>query len=153
LFKATAGLDIVHVPYSGAAPATVALLAGQVKLMFNNMISAMPHVADGRLRALAVTGLRRSPVLPEVPTLAESLPNFDATTWYAALAPAGTPPEIVESLNRALTAAVVVPETRDRLLSQGVEPTPLTPAELGSFLVAEMAKWGQVAHAASVRTD
>jgi tripartite-type tricarboxylate transporter receptor subunit TctC len=117
------------------------------------MVSAVPHIATGRLRALAVSGPTRTPALPEVPAVAESLPGFDATTWYGILAPAGTPPGVVSELNARILAALEGPEQRERLLALGLEPTPSSPDAFGRFIAAEMDKWGRAARAADVRID
>ncbi|MBX6373842.1 MAG: tripartite tricarboxylate transporter substrate binding protein [Acetobacteraceae bacterium] len=153
MLKAAAGIDIVHVPYAGAAPATTDLLAGQVPIMFNNMVSAMPHIQAGRLRALAVSGPRRAAALPDVPAVAETIPGFDASTWYGILAPAGTPATVVAELSARFRAAFDGPEAVARLAAMGLDPTPLAPDAFGRFIEAEMAKWGRAARAANVQVD
>ncbi len=153
MLKQATGTDMVHVPFAGAAPATTALLGGQVQAMFNNMLSAVPHLREGRLRALAVSGLSRSPVLPDVPAVAETIPGFDATTWYGALAPAGTPAPVVERLRAVLAGAVRGSAVKEQLLAQGVEAAPSTPAEFTRFIEAELRKWRDAARAAGVRVD
>ncbi|HEY4252358.1 MAG TPA: tripartite tricarboxylate transporter substrate binding protein [Roseomonas sp.] len=153
LFKAQAGIDMVHVPYAGAAPATTSLVGGQVPMMLNNMISAMPHIQSGRLRALAVTSLRRAPTLPDVPTFAETLPGFEAITWYGMLGPAGMPPALTALLNRRANAVMTNATVRERLTMLGVEATPSTPEEFGRFIASEMEKWARVAQASGARVD
>ena len=153
MLKAATGVDLVRVPYAGAAPATTDLLAGQVPVMFNNMVSAVPHIAAGRLRALAVSGPARSTALPAVPAVAETLPGFDASTWYGVLAPAGTPPAVAAELNARFVAALDGPEQRERLLALGLEPTTSSADGFGRFIAAEMAKWGRAARAADVRVE
>jgi tripartite-type tricarboxylate transporter receptor subunit TctC len=153
MLKAATGVDLVHVPYAGAAPATTDLLAGQVPIMFNNMVSAMPHIPTRRLRALAVSGPARTPALPDVPAVAETLPGFDASTWYGILAPAGTPPAVVAALNERFLAALEDAQARERLAALGLDPTPLAPDAFGRFIEAEMAKWGRAARAANVQVD
>jgi len=154
LFKTMAGVELVHVPYKGAAPAVADLLAGQVQLMFDNLASALPNVKAGRLRALAVTTLRRSPQVPELPTIAESgLPGFDVSTWFGVFAPAGTPRPVVAKLNRELTAILGLPEVRDRLATLGAEPAPNTPEEFAAFVRAELAKYGKVVKASGAKVD
>jgi len=154
MLKAAAGVDLVHVPYAGAAPATTDLLAGQVPVMFNNMVSAVPHIPAGRLRALAVSGQRRAAALSEVPTVAESgFPGFDATTWYGVLAPARTPPSIVAELNARFVTALDGAQQRERLAALGLDPTPMAPDAFGRFIESEMAEWGRAARAADVQVD
>jgi tripartite-type tricarboxylate transporter receptor subunit TctC len=153
MLKAATGVDLVHVPYAGAAPATTDLLAGQVPIMFNNMVSAVPHIPTGRLRALAVSGPARTPALPEVPAVAETLPGFDASTWYGILAPAGTPPAIVAALNERFLAALDGAPAPERLAALGLDPTPMAPDGFGCFIESEMAKWGLAARAANVQVD
>jgi tripartite-type tricarboxylate transporter receptor subunit TctC len=153
MLKAAAGIDLVHVPYAGAAPATTDLLAGQVPIMFNNMVSAMPHIPTGRLRALAVSSPARVSALPEVPAVAETLPGFDASTWYGVLAPAGTPPALVAALNQRFLAALDGTRERERLAALGLDPTPMEPDAFSRFIESEMAKWGRAARAANVQVD
>ncbi len=121
--------------------------------MFNNMVSAMPHIPTGRLRALAVSGPRRAPALPDVPAVAETFPGFDASTWYGILAPAGTPAPVVAELSARFRAALDGPEQRARIAALGLDPTPLAPEAFGRFIEAEMAKWGRAARAANVQVD
>jgi len=146
LFLSMAGLKMVHVPYKGAAPATVDLIAGHTSLMFNNMLSAVPNVQSGRLRALAVTGARRTPALPDLPTVAEAgVAGYEATTWYAMFAPANTPREPLERLNRETASALKTADLRARLASQGVDPVGSTAEHLAAYLQSEIRKWQQVA--------
>ena len=145
LFKTTATIDVVHVPYKGAGPANVDLISGQVQSMFNNFLAAMPQIKSGRLRVLAVTSARRSQVMPELPTLAESgLPGFDVTGWYALLAPAGTPQTIVAKVQADVAAALRVPAVHSRLSSEGAEPVGSTPEQFAKYLGAEVQKWRKV---------
>ena len=153
MLKTATGIDLVHVPYAGAAPATTDLLSGQIGAMFNNMVSAAPHIPTGRLRALAVSGPTRAPSLPDVPTVAESIPGFDATTWYGVLAPAGTPAPIVAELNARFIAALDGAAARERLTALGLEATPSTPEQFGRFIEAELVKWERAARAANVQMD
>ena len=147
-----AGLKMVHVPYKGAAPATIDLIAGHVSLMFNNMLSGVPNVQSGRLRALAVTGERRTAALPDLPTVAEAgVPGYEATTWYAMFAPAHTPRDIVDRLNREVGNAVKSADLRSRLASQGVDPVASTPEHLATYLQSEIRKWQQVAKASGAK--
>jgi tripartite-type tricarboxylate transporter receptor subunit TctC len=154
LFKVDAGIDMVHVPYKGAAPATQALLAGDTQLMFDNLANAMAQVKAGKLRALAVTTAERSKLAPELPTMAEAgLPGFDISTWYGLFAPAGTPPDVVDKWNADVTAMLRTPDMRDRLLAQGAEPAPDTPAEFARFVAAEAAKYARTVKASGAKVD
>ena len=154
LFKVDAGIDIVHVPYKGAAPATQALLAGDTQLMFDNLANAMAQVKAGKLRALAVTTAQRSKLAPELPTMAEAgLPGFDISTWYGLFAPAGTPPDVVTKWNADVTAMLRTPDMRDRLLAQGAEPAPDTPAEFARFVTTEAAKYARIVKASGAKVD
>jgi tripartite-type tricarboxylate transporter receptor subunit TctC len=154
LFKTMAGVDLVHAPYRGSAPALNDLMAGEVQVMFDNMPSALPLAKSGKLRALAVTTATRAPALPDVPTLAESgLPGYETSAWFGILAPAATPPAIVETLGRTLGTILRRPEIGARLAELGAQPTPDTPAEFAAFIAAETAKWSQLARAANVTVE
>ncbi len=151
LFKTMAKVDWVHVPYKGAGPANVDLMAGQVQAMFNNFAAAIAHIKSGRLRVLAVTSAQRSPLRPDLPTLAESgFPEFDVTGWYALLAPAGTPPAILTKVQTDVAGALRLPAVRTRLSSEGAEPVGSTPEEFEKFLAAEIRKWAKVIKDANV---
>jgi tripartite-type tricarboxylate transporter receptor subunit TctC len=154
LFKSMAGVKIVHVPYKGSAPAVTDLLGGHVPMMFDNMPSALPHVKAGKLRALGVSTTRRSSTAPDVPTVAESgLPGFDVTVWFAVLAPAATPRDIVDRLHRVLVKALQAGDVRERLASQGAEPVGNTPEQFTAQMKADLAKWAKVVKAANVKLD
>jgi tripartite-type tricarboxylate transporter receptor subunit TctC len=154
LFKSMADVKIVHVPYKGSAPAVTDLLGGHVPMMFDNMPSALPHVKAGKLRALGVSTIKRSTTAPEVPTVAESgLPGFDVTVWFAVLAPAATPREIVDRLHRILVKALQAGDVRERLASQGAEPVGNTPEQFTAQMKADLAKWAKVVKAANIRLD
>jgi tripartite-type tricarboxylate transporter receptor subunit TctC len=144
LFKAMTGVDIVHVPYRGAGPAMADLLPGRVQLMFDNLPSSIEHIRSGRLRALGVTAGKRSDALPDVPTIAETVPGYEVDVWNGIVAPRGTPPEIVGTLNRAVNAVLADPRLRARFAELGGAPMPMTPGEFGDLLVAETAKWAKV---------
>lgn len=145
LLRSMADVDIVHVAYKGASPALTDLLGGQVALMFGNMVSTLPHIRSGRLRALAVTGAERAKVTPELPTMAESgLPGYEATAWFALFAPAKTPVVVIERLNAEVVAALRLPQLQQRLASQGAEASPSTPAELDRRVRGEIEKWTRV---------
>jgi tripartite-type tricarboxylate transporter receptor subunit TctC len=154
LFKVMAKVDMVHVPYKGAAPAVADLLGGQIQLMFDNLASALPHVKAGRLRAVAVTTERPSPQVPQLPTIAASgLPGFDVSTWFGVFAPAGLPPAILERLHAELSAALKQPDVRAQLANLGAEPAALSPQAFAAFVQRELAKYEAVVRASGARVD
>ena len=154
LFKSMAGIDIVHIPYKGSAPALNDLVAGQVALMFDLVLTAAPHVKSGAARGLAVTGAQRSSVLAELPTVAESgLPGYEVSAWFGIFAPAGVPEPVVQRLNAELVKALRDSDLRQRLASQGAEPLTSTPAEFAAYLRSEIDKWGKVVKAAGMKVD
>jgi tripartite-type tricarboxylate transporter receptor subunit TctC len=143
--KNQARVDLVHVPYKGAAPAIQDLLGGQVDAMFPSLTTALPHIKSGKLRALAVASNQRDPLLPDVPTVAEQgFAGFSAIQWWGLCAPAKTPEPVVARLNKALNDALALPEIKARLHDMAAEPTPLTPLQFESFLKTEVAKWTQL---------
>jgi tripartite-type tricarboxylate transporter receptor subunit TctC len=153
LFRMVARADITHVPYKGGGPAMADLLGNQVPSVFASAPSALPHVKTGKIRALATTGATRSAFLPSVPTVAESYPGYDATNWYAFIAPARTPREIVQRLNRELVKVLSAPEVREQLLQHGMEPQPSSPEELARTMEREYATWGRVVKAAGIQAE
>ena len=154
LFKVDAGIDMVHVPYKGAAPATQALLAGDTQLMFDNLANAMAQVKAGKLRALAVTTAQRSRLAPELPTMAEAgVPGFDISTWFGLLAPAGTPPDVIARWNADVTRILNSPDMRERLLAQGAEAAPDSPAEFRQFIAGELVKYARIVKASGAKVD
>ena len=154
LFKIEAGIDALHIPYKGSAPALTDLIGGQVQFDFDNMPSAWPHVQSGKLRALAVTTKERSPTAPDIPTMIESgFPNFDVSSWFGLLAPAGTPPEVVEALNAVMVKAQDNPEVQKRFTAMGAVGQKQTPAEFGAFVKGEVEKWAPVVKASGARVD
>jgi tripartite-type tricarboxylate transporter receptor subunit TctC len=154
LFNSMAGVKMVHVPYKGAAPALADLLGGQVQVMFSTMPPALPHVAAGRLRALAVASLQRSPAAPELPTLNEAaLPGFEATTWHGVIVPAGTPGAVVAKLHRDIVAVLRMPDVAERLSSQGAEAIGSTPQEFASYVKTETAKWAKVVRESGAKAE
>jgi tripartite-type tricarboxylate transporter receptor subunit TctC len=154
LFASMTRLPMTHVPYRGSGPAMADLLAGRVALMFDNLPSALPHVREGRLRALAVTAARRSPVLPDLPTIAEAgVPGYEATSWFGLFAPAGTPREIVDRMAREMAAFARRPEVAERIRALGAEPITNTPAEFAAMVRTEIDKWGAVVRASGARAD
>ena len=154
LLKVDAGLDMVHIPYKGAAPATQALLAGDTQLMFDNLANAMVQVKAGKLRALAVTTPQRSKLAPDLPTMAEAgVPGFDISTWFGLMAPAGTPPEVIARRNADVTRILNTPEMRERLIAQGAEAAPDTPAEFTRFMADELARYSRIVKASGAKVD
>ena len=154
LFMMTAGINMVHVPYKGGAPAATDLIAGQVAVMFNNVITAVPHVRVGRLRALAVTTAKRSPALPEAPTVGESgYPGFESNSWQGIVTRAGTPGTIVTRLNSEAVRVLQLPEVRNPIVSQGNDIAASTPEEFAAYIRREMEKWGKVIQTAGVKND
>ena len=153
LFKTQAGIYAVHIPYNGGNPAQLALLSGQVDYNFDNLATAAANIRAGKLKALAVTTLKRSPALPQVPAVAETLPGFAVDTWWGLVAPAGTPREVVARLNQAFVAALQAPETQTRFAALMAEPVPTTPEAFGAFMKAELAKYEKVVKASGARVD
>ncbi|MDN8613273.1 tripartite tricarboxylate transporter substrate binding protein [Variovorax ginsengisoli] len=154
LFKQMAGVDMQHVPYRGSAPAVSDLLGGQIAIMFDNMPSAIPHVKGGKLRALAVTTAKRSPALPDVPTIAEAgVPGYEATSWFGLLAPAGTPAPVVAKLNASILKALADPEVKKKLAEQGAEPHGEKPEQFAAFIESETLKWGKVVKESGASLD
>jgi tripartite-type tricarboxylate transporter receptor subunit TctC len=154
LFKSVAGIDVVHVPYKGGAAAMTDIIAGQVAYYFGTMPSSMPLAKAGKLRALAVTSLTRSPAAPEVPTIAESgYPKFETAAWYGLMFPTGTPREIVARTNAATMSVLALPDIRERLVHEGSEPMGSTPAQFSAYIKAEIAKWSGVVKAANLKVD
>jgi tripartite-type tricarboxylate transporter receptor subunit TctC len=144
-------LDLVHVPYKGTGPALSALLGNQISVFFSTYASALPHVKGGRLRAYAVTSVKRTATLPEVPTVAESgFPGYEYSTWYGLLAPAGTPRATIEKLNHAAVGVLKSEKTRKRYIAQGVDAIPSTAAEYAAYLKSEVEKWTKVVRAAKL---
>jgi tripartite-type tricarboxylate transporter receptor subunit TctC len=153
LFKAQAGIFAVHIPYNGGNPAQLALLSGQVDFNIDNLATAAPNIRAGKLKALAVTTLARSPALPEVPPMADTLKGFAVDTWWGLVAPAATPREIVDRLNRAFVAALNTPETRTRFAALMAEPVATTPEAFGAFMKGELSKYERVVKASGAHVD
>ena len=145
LFKTMTGIDMTHIPYKGRATAIPDLLGGRVTMMFDNMPSSLPLVKEGKLRALGVTSLKRSPAAPEIPTIAEQgLPGFDAVSWFALFAPAGTPKPIIDRLQGEVKKILASPTSRKKLAEAGLDVVGSTPDELAAYQRAEIAKWAKV---------
>ena len=154
LYKVETSTDSVHIPFKGGAPATQALLAGDTQFMFDNLANAMAQVKAGKLKALAVTTAQRSPLVPDLPTLAEAgLPGFDISTWYGLFAPAGTPPAIVAKWNADVTKILNSPDVRDKLVASGAQPTPDTPEEFRRFIADELTKYARIVKASGAKVD
>ena len=153
LLRLGTGVDIVHVPYRGGGPAINDVVGGQIQMMFGNFASILPHVRSGRVRPLAVTGANRSPVLPDLPTVAEAanLPGFAVTEWYAVIGPAGLPPEIVQRMNKTIYEAMQRPEIASKLRDQGIEVDFMTPDQMMDFIKAEIAKIGDIVKRANIK--
>jgi len=146
LFKAQTGTDIIHIPYKGGGPMVTDLLGNSVQLVIADQANLMPHVATGKLRALAVASAQRSPNAPDLPTIAESgLPGFNATAWQGLVGPAGMPPDVVKRLNEAVNRVMAMPAVREKLLTGGLDPVGGTPADFGRFIESEIGKWTKIA--------
>ena len=154
LFKNLAKVDMVHVPYKGSGPALIDLLGGQTQLMFSTMPPALPHVKSGRLRALGMTGAKRSPLVPELPTIAESgLPGYEITQWWGLLGPPGMPAAIVTRLNAEVNAILQQPDVKERFASEGADTAPNTPDWFATYMKIEVAKWAKVVRASGATAD
>jgi tripartite-type tricarboxylate transporter receptor subunit TctC len=154
LFRVLAGAEIVHVPYRGAGPAMLDVLSGQVQLYFATLPAALPHVKSGKLAAVAVTSARRSPALPDLPTVAESgVPGYEASTWYGVLAPARTPAGAIERLHGDIVRILAQPEFRERLQAQGFDLVGSSPEEFRAAIRSEIAKWSKVVRDAGIRAE
>ena len=154
LFRSMAGLNVVHVPYKGGAAAITDLIAGQVHLMMESLNSITPHAKAGRVRALGVTALKRSPAVPEVPTIAESgVPGYEATTWNGIIAPAGTPRAIIQRLNREINAALASASLKEKLALIGADPAPDTPEKFADLIRRENLKWAEVIKRSGAKID
>ena len=153
LFKILAGVDMVHVPYRGSAPMLTDLVGGQVQVAFDNLQPAIPHIKAGTLRALAVTTTTRSEALPELPTIAEFVPGYEASTWQGIVAPRNVPAEIVDRLNREISAGLADPKIRARIAEMGASPLAGSPAEFGQFITADIAKWAKVIREGNIRAE
>jgi tripartite-type tricarboxylate transporter receptor subunit TctC len=147
------GADMVHVPYRGGGPALTDLLGGQVQVYFPTTVSSIGYIRAGRLRALAVTTATRSDALPDIPTVAEFVPGYEASFWYGVGVPKNTPAEIVNKLNEAINAGLADPTIKARLADLGGVPMPMWPAEFGKFIAEETEKWGNVIRALNIKAD
>jgi len=153
MFKQQAGIFALHIPYNGGNPAQLALLSGQVDFNFDNLSTAAPNIRSGKLKALAVTTLQRSPALPEVPPVADTLKGFAIDTWWGLVAPAGTPADVLARLNQAFVAALNSPETKTRFATLLAEPVSSTPEQFGAFMKSELAKYEKVVKSTGAKVD
>ena len=152
LFKLEAGVKMLHIPFRGGGPAMTDVLGGHTKVMFSSLVQTTPHIKSGRLRALGVGSLKRSPVLPEVPTIAEAgVPKYEALNWWGILAPAGTPAPIIAKLHAALNTVQDNPEVQQRFDNEGAAIVRMSTPEFGTFIEAEMKKWGRVVREADIK--
>lgn len=153
IFKHRTGADMLHVPYKGSGPAVVALLGGEVSLMFDSISTSLPQVQSGKLKALAVTGEHRSPLLPNVPTVAEAVPGFVINGWYGILAPANTPPAILDTVSSAIAAAINTPDLKAQLNSYGYETVGSTPAAFADHINKELDTWKQAVEVSGAKLN
>jgi tripartite-type tricarboxylate transporter receptor subunit TctC len=153
LFKIMTGVNLTHVPYRGSAPALTDMISGTVQVMFDNMPSSLPHIRTGKLRALAVTSAKRSDALPEVPTVAETVPGYEASAFFGMGAPKGTPPEIIDKLNNEINAALADAGMKARLADLGGMIIPGSPAQFGELTVQETDKWANVIKSGGVSLE
>ncbi len=154
LFDTMAGVKMTHIPYKGGGPAMIELVGGQVQLVYATAASAVPQIKAGRIKGIAVTTIKRSALMPSIPTIAESgLPGFDANNWYGLLAPAQTPRAIVMRLNAEVTKVLAMPDVKNFLFNQGLDAAPGTPEQFGAYIKSEMAKWAKVVKDSGARAD
>ena len=153
LFKNRAGIFALHIPYNGANPAQLGLLSGQVDFNFDNLAAAAPNIRSGKLKALAVTSTQRTPLMADVPTVADTLPGFEIDTWWGLVAPAGTPAEVVNKLNAAFTAALNSAEVKQKFANLMAEPAPSTPAQFAAFMQRERAQYEKVVKISGAKVD
>jgi tripartite-type tricarboxylate transporter receptor subunit TctC len=151
--KMLAGIDIVHVPYKGAGPALIAMVSGELDMMISGLSTGLPYVKQKQIKLLAVSSAKRVPSLPDVPAIAETVPGYDVGSWYAVLAPAGTPRAIIDKLNKASIAAVTSPEVQSKLTALGLVVEPLTPEQLLTKMTNEYDRWGKVVRAAGMKVN
>jgi tripartite-type tricarboxylate transporter receptor subunit TctC len=154
LFKLNAGVDILHVPFKGGGPAMIDVIGGHTNVMFSSLVQTTPHIRSGKLKALGTGGTKRSPVLPEVPTVAEAgVPTYEAVNWWGIVAPAGTPQPILDKLHKELTAVLSSPEAQKQFENEGASVVQMSSAEFGSFIAKELAKWERVVKEANIKAE
>jgi tripartite-type tricarboxylate transporter receptor subunit TctC len=153
LFEIMAGVNMTHVPYRGAAPALIGLIGGQVQVLFNPLLSSIEYIRVGKLRALAVTSATRQEALPDIPTVGDFVPGYEASSWTGIAAPKNTPAEIVDRLNEEINAALADPKMKAQFAALGAERMPMTPTDFGKFIADETEKWGKVIREANIKPD
>jgi tripartite-type tricarboxylate transporter receptor subunit TctC len=154
LFKLTAGVDILHIPFKGGGPAMIDVIGGHTQVMFSSLVQTTPHIKSGKLRAIGTGGLKRSPVLPDVPTVDEAgVPGYEAVNWWGIVAPAGTPQNVIDTLHRALAEVQNSPETQKQFATEGAEVVQMEPAAFGAFMVKEMNKWERVVRQGGIKAE
>jgi len=153
LFKSMTGCNMLHVPYKGAGPALTDLMGGQVDVIFDNLPSSIGHIKSGKIRALGVTSAERAPALPDVPTVAETVPGYEATAWFGIGMPKGTPKDVIEKVNAEVNRALADPKMRARLAELGGKPIPGTPEDFGKVIAAETAKWEKVVTSSGAKVE
>jgi tripartite-type tricarboxylate transporter receptor subunit TctC len=153
LFNQLAKVKLTHIPYKGGGPSMIDVMSGQVEVVFGTLIQALPHIRSGKLKPLGVGSAKRSPILPQVPAIAESVPGYDGNIWWGMLAPAGVPEPIVNKLNSELNAILREPEMAKRLSAEAAEPVISTPEAFGKLIVTDIVKWGRTAKEAGIRVE
>ena len=153
LFKAMAKVDIVHVPYKGGGPALIDLIGGQIEMLFPDALASSPHLKTGKVKPLGVTSSKRLPALPDLPAIAESVPGYDSVGWYGVMAPANTPPQIVQGLSTAIANALRSQDVKAKLSAQAADPVGGTPAEFGTHIASEAKKWAKVIKEAGIKAE
>jgi len=153
LFKFMTGCDMVHVPFKGAGPALTDLIGGQVHVLFDNLPSSAPHIKGGRIRALAVTSAAREPSFPELPTVAETVPGYEATAWFGIGMPKGTPKDVIEKVNAEVNRMLADPKMRERLAELGGKPIPGSPEDFGKVIASETEKWAKVVTTSGAKVE
>ena len=153
LFNSVAGVKMVHVPYKGSGPSFIDLLGGQIPLTFDSLTQGLPYIKSGRLRGVATLGPKRTPVLPDVPTVGETLPGYEVVNWFGLVAPAATPRDVINRLHGEIVKILRMPDIHDRLTAQGADPVGSSMEEFGAFMKAETAKWARVIKEANIRVD
>jgi len=153
LFKSMTGCDMVHVPYRGAGPALIDLIGGQVQVIFDNLPSSVSHIKSGKIRALAVTSEQREPSMPQLPTVGETVPGYEATAWFGIGMPKGTPREVIDKLNAEVNRALADPKMRERLAELGGQPIAGSPENFGKVIAAETAKWEKVVISSGAKVE
>jgi tripartite-type tricarboxylate transporter receptor subunit TctC len=153
LFRITAKIDLTHVPYKGGSKAITQILGGQIDMMFTGTHDTLPHIQSGKLKVLAVTNSKRAAILPDVPTIGETLPGYEFNNWFGLMAPVGTPRPVVDRVNAEIVRILALPEIREKLAVLGMEPTPSTPEQFAAVIRIDAEKSGRLIKAAGVRAD